>query len=41
MVIFSAKLGNVMWVFMLISLGFPFVLNWWCRRQKEHQAENA
>ena len=41
MVIFSSKLGNVMWVFMLISLGFPFVLDWWRRRQKEHQAENA
>jgi len=41
MVIFSSKLGNVMWVFMLISLGFPFVLDWWRRRQKERQAENA
>ena len=41
MVIFSSKLGNVMWAFMLISLGFPFVLDWWRRRQKEHQAENA
>ncbi|MCZ6564371.1 MAG: tripartite tricarboxylate transporter permease [Deltaproteobacteria bacterium] len=41
MVIFSSKLGNVMWVFMLISLVLPFVLDWWRRRQKEHQAENA
>ncbi len=41
MVIFSSKLGNVMWVFMLISLVLPFVLDWWRRRQKERQAENA
>ena len=41
MVIFSSKLGNVMWVFMFISLGFPFVMDWWRRRQKERQAENA
>ena len=41
MVIFSSTLGNVMWVFMLISLGVPFVLDWWRKRQQERQAENA
>jgi hypothetical protein len=41
MVIFSSKLGNVMWVFMFISLGFPFVMDWWRRRRKERQAENG
>ena len=41
MVIFSSTLGNILWVFMFISLSFPYFLNWWRRRRKERQAENA
>ncbi|MFQ5993313.1 MAG: tripartite tricarboxylate transporter permease, partial [Nitrospiraceae bacterium] len=41
MVIFSSTLGNILWVFMFISLGFPYVLGWWRKRQKEQQAANG
>ena len=35
MVIFSSTLGNILWVFMVMSLAFPYVMAWWRRRQKE------
>jgi putative tricarboxylic transport membrane protein len=38
MVIFSSTLGNILWVSMFISLGFPYFLNWWRRRRGKRQA---
>jgi putative tricarboxylic transport membrane protein len=35
MVIFSSTIGNILWVFMVLSLAFPYVMGWWRRRQKE------
>jgi putative tricarboxylic transport membrane protein len=41
MVIFSSTLGNVLWVLMFMSLGFPYVLAWWRRRGNERQVERG
>lgn len=41
MVIFSSTVGNVLWVLTFLSLGFPYVLEWWRKRQKERQAEGG
>ena len=37
MVIFSSTLGNILWVFMILSLAFPYAMGWWRRRQRESQ----
>ncbi len=34
MVLFSSKLGNVLWVCLFLSMGFPYVLAWWRNRQR-------
>ncbi|MCH8173537.1 MAG: tripartite tricarboxylate transporter permease, partial [Proteobacteria bacterium] len=34
MVLFSSKLGNVLWVGLFLSMGFPYVLAWWRKRQR-------
>ena len=41
MVIFSSTLGNILWVLMIISLAFPYFMEWWRKRQKESPAENG
>jgi len=38
MVIFSSRLGNVMWVFLFISISIPYFMDWRRARQKERGA---
>ena len=38
MVIFSSSLGNVLWVFLFISIGIPYYMDWRRARQKEREA---
>ena len=44
MVLFSSRLGNVLWVFLFISVGFPYVMDFWRNRRKksgESELNNA
>jgi len=38
MVLFSSDLGNVMWVFLFISIGIPYFMDWRRARKKEREA---
>ena len=41
MVLFSSTLGNVLWVSLIITVAFPYVLEWRRKRNKQRQAQNA
>jgi len=34
MVLFSSKIGNVLWAFLVLSLALPYILDWWRNRNK-------
>ena len=33
MVLFSSRLGNVLWVFLILSMAFPYLLQYWRKRR--------
>ena len=37
MVLFSSKIGNVLWAFLVLSLALPYILDWWRSRNKKSQ----
>ena len=41
MVLFSSRLGNVLWVFLFITLAFPYVLEWRRKRIKQRQTQDT
>ena len=36
MVLFSSDLGNVLWVFLIVTIAMPYVIEWRRRRRAEH-----
>ncbi len=35
MVLFSSRLGNLLWLFLFLSLALPYAMQWWRERRAQ------